>query len=424
MSVSTFLVRIALLLVFVIGIDVYAFRAFRLAMTSIPSERLQQIAAQLYIAVSAIFIIGVIIALSQFKKFTPPNRTYLALIMGGFILLYVPKLILVIVLLIEDILRLLRAGGVGIGKLTGHAFDNTPYFEGRRQFFSQAALLLAAIPFVSTIYGLYKGRYRFTVHKVTLQFKNLPKAFDGLTITQLSDMHMGSFDNPTEVKKGIDLVNAQQSDLLLFTGDIVNNMAVELEPWMDQLKQLKSKMGSYSILGNHDYGDYMEWPSIAQKQANLDRLKTMHKEIGFKLLLNESIALEKNGEKIYLVGMENWGNGSFAKYGDLNKSLSGVPAEQFKILMSHDPSHWDAQTLHHPTPVELTLAGHTHGMQFGIEIPGFQWSPVKYRYPRWAGLYTEGKQHLYVNRGFGYIGFPGRVGIWPEITVITLRSLT
>jgi predicted MPP superfamily phosphohydrolase len=291
----------------------------------------------------------------------------------------------------------------------------------RRKFVSQLALGLASIPFFGIIYGVWKGKYEYRVHRVKLVSPDLPEAFDGFTITQLSDIHSGSFDNVEAVLKGINLANAQKSDLIVFTGDLVNNVANEMNDWIEHFKTLSAPFGKFSILGNHDYGDYVQWPNEAAKVQNFEQLKAVHQKIGFKLMLNENCSLEKNGQKIELIGVENWGKRGFVKHGDLNKAMENVPSEAFKILLSHDPSHWEAVTLHHPKHVHLTLAGHTHGMQFGIEIPGIKWSPVKYIYPQWAGLYKKGNHHIYVNRGFGFLGFPGRVGILPEITVIELK---
>ena len=255
-----------------------------------------------------------------------------------------------------------------------------------------------------------------------LAFDDLPKAFDGFTITQISDIHSGSFDNAAKVNYGVDLINEQQSDVILFTGDIVNNKADELLPWKDAFGRLSAKEGVYSILGNHDYGDYVNWETKEDKEANLQQLFDLQTEMGFTLLRNETHFLEKEGERLALVGVENWGKGGFKKKGDLDKAVATVEAKDFKILLSHDPSHWEAKVLPHPYNFHLTLSGHTHGMQFGIEIPGwFKWSPVKWRYKQWAGLYQENKQWINVNRGFGFLGYPGRVGIWPEITKITLK---
>jgi predicted MPP superfamily phosphohydrolase len=256
----------------------------------------------------------------------------------------------------------------------------------------------------------------------TLFFDDLPQNFDGFTITQLSDIHSGSFDDEVAVQQGIDLANAQGSDVLLFTGDIVNNVAEEIEHWQQHFAQLTAPMGVFSILGNHDYGDYIEWESKEAKAQNLQKLKDIHGKMGFDLLLNEHRTLRKGDQKITLAGVENWGKPPFPQYGDLNQALQGS-AHNFIVLMSHDPSHWRAKVLDYAQKIHLTLSGHTHGMQFGIEIPGwFKFSPVKWKYPEWADLYTEKGRNLYVNRGFGFLGFPGRVGIMPEITVITLKK--
>ena len=301
--------------------------------------------------------------------------------------------------------------------------SDAPFMHGRRKFISQLGLLVAAIPLSSILYGIYKGKYNFRVIKQTIFFDDLPEDFDGFTIAQISDVHSGSFDNPDKVKYAIDLVNEQNADMLVFTGDMVNNKAEEMEPWIDVFKKLSAPFGMYSILGNHDYGDYVTWKSDDHKKKNMDRLKEIHKEIGFDLLLNENRKLTRGNSSIDLLGIENWGAGGFAKYGDLEKALKNTHDDAFKILLSHDPSHYDEQVKHHKSKIDITLSGHTHGMQFGIEIPGWvKWSPVKYRYPKWAGLYEENKRYLYVNRGFGYLAFPGRVGIWPEITVLELKK--
>jgi uncharacterized protein len=324
--------------------------------------------------------------------------------MAFMLLSLVPKLVALPVLLIGDIYRLfVHSPPAGI-------------------WFSILTLTVAATVFTWLLYGLIGGRHRYKVLRETLLFKDLPGAFDGFTITQVSDIHSGSFSSRKGVEKGVSLVNEQKSDIILFTGDLVNNRAAEMDQWIGLFASLKAPMGKFSILGNHDYGDYIRWKSKADKYANLDRLKKVHAEIGFRLLLNESVKIEKQGQSITLVGVENWGKGRFHKYGDLNKATADVPDDSFKILMSHDPSHWDAVTLDHKKHIHLTLAGHTHGMQFGFEIFGFKWSPVKYIYPQWAGLYEKNEKYLYVNRGFGFLGFKGRVGIWPEITVITLKK--
>lgn len=317
----------------------------------------------------------------------------------------------------EDIFRI----GSGIyNKVFGE--KETFFLPERRKFVSQIALGIAAIPFASLLYGMYKGKYNFRVLKYTLEFDDLPSAFDGYQITQLSDIHSGSFDNKNKIEYAVNLVNEQASDAIFFTGDIVNNKAAEMVPWVDTFSKLKAKDGIFSVLGNHDYGDYVDWDTEQEKTDNLEELKNIQKNIGFDLLLNESRYLERNGEKIAIVGVENWGAGGFKKAGDLKLASSSIHKDDFKILMSHDPSHWAEQVIPDDYHYHLTLSGHTHGMQFGIEIPGWvKWSPAKWRYKHWAGIYQEMNQYINVNRGFGFLAFPGRVGIWPEITVITLK---
>jgi len=332
------------------------------------------------------------------------NTRMIAWLMALALLTLIPKIFALPVLLIEDITRLFRG------------------FPPREVWVSELALVIAAIPFAGLLYGMSGGRHHYKVHRITLKFKDLPDAFHGFTLTQLSDIHAGSFTNKKGVEKGVAMVNKQKSDVILFTGDLVNNAASEMEPWIGTFAKLAAPIGKYSVLGNHDYGDYGQWESKEVKAANLARLKEVHKEIGFKLLLDQSVQIERGGQKIALIGVENWGKGSFAKYGSLARATTNVAAEEFKILMSHDPSHWEAKSLEYKKHINLALAGHTHGMQFGIELFGFQWSPVKYVYPQWAGLYEKNGKYLYVNRGFGFIGFKGRIGIWPEITVITLKK--
>ena len=326
----------------------------------------------------------------------------------------IPKLFISLFLIGEDVFRFIYS-----------FFDTSEkdsFLVARNVFYNRAILLLTLIPFFGIVYGVIKGKYAYKVQNVKLKFKNLPDAFHGFKITQLSDIHSGSFDNKKAVEKGIEMANAQKSDVIFFTGDLVNNKADEMNDWISTFSQLSAPHGKFSILGNHDYGDYIPWESATAKANNLQRLKEVHGEIGFKLLLNENLKLQKNGQTISLVGVENWGNRGFAKYGDLNKALEGTSNNEFKILLSHDPSHWKAQVLEHKSDVHLTLSGHTHGMQFGIERIGIKFSPVSFKYPKWAGLYEVEKQYLYVNRGFGFLGFPGRVGIYPEITLFTLKK--
>jgi len=388
--------RIPFILLIWLIADVYFFHAVKILTDN------SAIATWIYWMIDALLIGGVIFFMLVRQVGRTPG--VISILMAGLLLSAVPKILALPVLLVEDIVRL---------------FLN---FPPRQVWVSALAVAIAAVPFFSLLYGLIGGRHRYKVHRVTLPFADLPKEFDGFTITQLSDIHAGSFTSKKGVEKGISMVNAQNSDLLLFTGDLVNNLASEMDPWIESFAKLRAKVGKYSVLGNHDYGSYAQWPSKKDQENNLAKLIKVHQEIGFNILLNESVQIEKNGNKIALIGVENWGKGGFQKFGDLDKAMNKIDNSEFKILMSHDPSHWEAKTLEHEKHIDLTLAGHTHGMQFGIELFGFKWSPVKYVYEQWAGLYKRGEKYLYVNRGFGFIGFKGRVGIWPEITVITLKS--
>ena len=363
--------------------------------------------------------------LIQFYGFNRSNGFSQAnsLAVGFLIAMVVPKLVLIAIMFSEDIFRIPQGIYSYFMQDDSGSANQIKHIPARRRFISQIALGLAAVPFASILYGMYKGKYNFKVLKYTLHFEDLPKAFDGFRLTQISDVHSGSFDNMDKVSYAIDLINEQQSDVVLFTGDMVNNKAEEMKPYVDIFKKLNAKEGLYSVLGIHDYGDYVRWNSDDDKKQNLEDLKAIQKEIGFDLLLNENRFIERDGERIAIIGVENWGKGGFKKAGDLKKASSRVAKDDFKILLSHDPSHWDAEVVNDKNHYHLTLSGHTHGMQFGIEIPGwFKWSPVKWRYKQWAGIYESLGQYINVNRGFGYLAFPGRVGIWPEITVIELKK--
>ena len=401
--------RILFTLGFVLAIDLYAYQAFKTVFRSTATPWIYWGITVAYIVLS----VSISVLMSSGKV----DYKYLGILMGASILLAVPKLVAIIPLLIEDITR--------VGQFLFRAATTQPStLPGRRTFVSQIALGLAAIPFIGIIDGIWKGRYRYRVITHTLEFEDLPDEFDGFTIAQISDIHSGSFDNQEKVEYGVQMVNELGADAIMFTGDMVNNIATEAEPWIDTFKKLSGKNGVFSILGNHDYGDYWRFPSAQAKVDNLNRLKEIHAEMGMDLLLNESRYFERGNERLYLAGVENWGLPPFPQYGDLKTALNGIPEDAFTILLSHDPSHFDAEVKQHSKKVHLTLSGHTHGMQFGIEMPGWiSWSPVKFKYPKWAGLYPEPDgQVLHVNRGFGFLAFPGRVGMWPEITHITLRK--
>lgn len=395
-------------IVLYILIDIYAFQAIK---TISKNHFIHGV----YVLSSVAILVFFMYAITSPDARTNPKMMY---VYGLFLALFVPKIIAVVVMFGEDVIRVF----VGVFYKIGGGSDAS-FMPSRRKFVSTVALGVAAIPFAALLYGMIKGKYNYKVLQYTLEFEDLPSSFDGYTLTQISDIHSGSFDNPEKVKYAVDLVNKQQSDLILFTGDLVNNVAQEMDPWKDTFATLKAKDGVYSVLGNHDYGDYVSWESAEKKQENLQALIALQKDMGWDVLLNESRTIKKNQQAIKLVGVENWGEGGFKKAGDLEKACADVSTQDFTILMSHDPSHWQSRVKEHPKNIQLTLSGHTHGMQFGIEIPGwFKWSPVKYRYQNWAGIYKEFGRYINVNRGFGYLGYPGRVGIWPEVTVITLKK--
>ncbi len=391
-------------------VDIYAFQAIK-TITKNPWVH------GFYVFISLAVLAGLIYELSflgSAKMMEPPKMYFF----GIFLAVFVPKLIIIVFLFGEDIARFF----VGIFmKVAGS--DNAQFMASRRKFVSTIALGIAAIPFASLLYGMIQGKYNYKVLKYALEFDDLPDAFDGFTLTQISDIHSGSFDNQNKVEYAVNLINEQQSDVILFTGDLVNNIADEMNDWKALFSTLKAPDGVFSVLGNHDYGDYVKWESASEKFENLQNLKNLQKEMGWNLLLNENRYLQRSGQKIALIGVENWGENGFKQAGDLDKACEGISKDDFKILMSHDPSHWQAKVKDDPRHFHLTLSGHTHGMQFGIEIPGIlKWSPIKYRYKNWAGIYEEFGRYINVNRGFGFLGYPGRVGIWPEITVIQLKK--
>jgi len=336
---------------------------------------------------------------------------------GGVMLFYVPKFFFILFLLIHDIFRFI---GFLLGKVSQGCFSFFKRYKSSN-WILKIGFIVAIIPFIAFLYAMTYGKYNFKVRQETLSFSNLPKAFDGLKIVQISDLHLGSWaNNYAQMEKAIELINQQNPDIVVFTGDIVNNTTDEAFGWESILLKIKAKLAKYSILGNHDYGDYWRWSSDIEKQNNLDSMKSWERKAGFNLLLNQSVILTRDSSKIAIIGVENWGKPPFPKYGNLQKALEGVDTSLFKILLSHDPTHWEAEVID-KTNIGLTLSGHTHAMQIGIDIGNFRWSPIKYRYKKWAGMYQHNNQYLYVNIGLGFIGFPGRVGAPPEITVIELK---
>ena len=405
------ILRIVLLFLFLFVVEIYAYQVVR---TLVKAKAI----LVSYQIISALLLVFIVYSFTQFDRSVGQTSQTMRT-MGLLLLIYLPKIILTLVIFGEDIFR------IGFGSVNHFAKfnDSVDFFASRRKFVSQIGLGLAAIPFLSLLYGETIGKYNYKVIKQRIFFPDLPDAFDGFTITQISDVHSGSFDNPEKINYAIDLVNEQNSDMILFTGDIVNTHAKEMHPWIDTFKKIKEhKYGKYSVLGNHDYGEYITWPSEAAKEENFQNIKNLYGQIDFKLMLNEHTLIEKGTDKIALVGVENWGH-NFKKVGDINLASANLTKEDFKILMSHDPSHWDYEVKNHDKNFQLTLSGHTHGMQFGIEIPGvIKWSPIQYIYKQWAGLYENMGRFVYVNRGFGFHAYSGRVGIMPEITVIELKK--
>lgn len=399
-------------------LDAYVFQAVR-AVSHSATPKTRAIIYSVYWALSVLALIGFLLFVYTGPDFLSKKvRTYLFATVIG---LFLAKFIAVIFFIVDDIRRLIQWAA---GKLL---FKNTEGEQlgeegiSRSVFLSWLGLAAGGGLFSTLVYG-FSNKYAYQVRRVKMSFENLPPAFRGLKIVQLSDIHSGSFNNKQAVLNGVNKVLNEKPDIILFTGDLVNDRSVEMQEYTDIFKRLAAPLGVYSTLGNHDYGDYASWPDNGvSKQQNLENLKRVHAGLGWRLLMNEHVAIEKNSQQIALIGIENWSaKARFPKYGRMDKAYAGTEKYPFKILMSHDPSHWDAQVRPKYPDVDLTLSGHTHGMQFGIEIPGFKWSPVQYVYRQWAGLYEEGKQKLYVNRGFGFIGYPGRVGILPEITVIEL----
>jgi len=409
---------VLIILVIMILLDTYVFQAIKMVSHS-ASPKTRTIIYAIYWSISILAIIGFLIFVLTAPEFLPKKvRTYLFATIVG---LFFGKLISVIFFLVDDVRRLIQwvAGKLFFRNTEGEQLTEDGI--SRSAFLSWLGLAAGGTLFGSLIYG-FSNKYNYEVRRVKMAFDNLPASFKGLKIVHISDIHAGSFTNKNAVMRGVKKIMDEKADLILFSGDLVNDRATEMEEYTDVFSQLKAPMGVFSTFGNHDYGDYVSWPyEGVSKQQNLINLAKVHQELGWRLLMNEHVVLEKNGEEIALIGIENWSNKArFPKHGRMDLAYPGSEKYPFKILMSHDPSHWHAQVTTQYPDVDLTLSGHTHGMQFGIEIPGFHWSPVQYVYKEWAGLYEEGKQKLYVNRGYGFIGYPGRVGILPEITVIEL----
>ncbi len=407
-----------IVLLLILGIEVYTYYGLN---SAFPHSRKRIIALIIDVMSIVLIVAGIVSLRVVFVGGNASMGYWSNVLIGIMFTLVITKIVFVSSLFLGDSFRFVK---FCVQKISIWFSKNSEpiEIEGRRKFIAQIGLGIAAIPFTGFLYGILKGKYDFKIHKQSLTFADLPSEFDGLKIVQISDFHSGSFDNIDAVARGVKMMQDQNPDLILFTGDLVNNLAEEIEPYKHLLKDLYAPMGKFAVLGNHDYGEYVNWNSEEDKIQNTESIKLHLADMGFSVLNNQRISLRRNEEQIQIVGVENWGKPPFPAYGDLNKALKGIKNDDFTILMSHDPDHWEEKTLSHSKNINLTFSGHTHGMQMGIEIPGIKWSPVKYRYNKWAGLYEEHGQYLYVNRGFGYLGYPGRIGIWPEITVFELNS--
>lgn len=420
MSMALRILIIGILLVF---IDLYFYQSIRTILAGSSASRKSMVFYIYWSFTLFSFLLALapsFIPLMEWPKFI---RVYL---FAFVIMILISKIIGSVFIALDDIIRLFRWISTYIMKepipVAGESLN--PHSISRLKFLNYIAVGMAAIPFASFMYGMVKGAFDYRVHRVRVVLPNLPASFNGLRIVQISDIHSGSFVSTTPLKMAVDLINQQKGDIVFFTGDLVNDRAIELDPHLETLSQIISPMGVYSTLGNHDYGDYVTWESKEAKKNNLEDLKAKHGQMGWKLMMNEHVALERGEDKIALIGIENWGgNLNFPKYGDMKKAYAGAENYPVKLLLSHDPSHWSKQVKEEYKDIDITFSGHTHGFQFGIEIPGLiKWSPSQFVYKQWAGLYTEGEQHIYVNRGLGFLGYPGRVGIMPEITVMELYN--
>jgi predicted MPP superfamily phosphohydrolase len=414
-TINFFPILIVLFILFII--DLYVFKGLKVLLNDVQNDNLRKgvfiLHWAIYIAM-AVWILLVMFNVTSNPEFKNYKTTYYLIGMG--LLFYLPKILFSLFIFSDDILLLFR-------NIIAYFMPTDTESSGenisRLKFIYQLGVGAATIPFIGAAYGMIKGRFDFKVRKIPVLLPHLPPNFEGLTMVQLSDLHLGSFfENKESVEKAFKMVKDLDPDILVVTGDWVNNFSSEAEPWIEEFKALPAKMGKIAIVGNHDYGDYSTWASPEEKAKNFERLIEIHGEMGFKTLLNDNQVFERNGEKIAVVGVENWGVKPFPQHGDLTKAKEGTENVPVKILLSHDPSHFEEVVTQGHPDIDLTLSGHTHGMQFGVELGNFKWSPVKYKYPRWAGIYEKGNQKLYVNRGFGYLAFPGRIGMPPEITLL------
>lgn len=418
MSVISIIVRMSIMLVFYFLPDIFIHSGIKAAF-----RKNRRKALRIYWIFNSIMLLVAFAGL-LFNRSVDNAAIRLNLYLFGFFIAFMfAKIAVALLLFGEDIFRI----PISLYKRWfRHEKPETSsgLLISRRRFLANAFLIAGAVPFGGFIYGMAQGRYRFTIHRETLYFPDLPDAFDGISITQLSDLHIGSWDHfaKRQLEYAVQQVNNLKSEIICFTGDLVNSRSDEMDGWFDVLNKLEAPLAKISVLGNHDYGDYVNWETAEAKQQNLEAVKRLHPQLGFELLLNETKTIQRNGQALHFTGIENWGAGNFPKLGDLDKAAAGLRATDFIVLLSHDPTFWESHALQHSSKPQITLSGHTHGFQMGVEIPGFRFSPAQLIYKQWAGLYKSGTQYIYVNRGLGTVGYPGRLGIWPEITQLTLRK--
>jgi uncharacterized protein len=415
---TNFYLMLALMM---IGLETYCYFALK---SLIQSQKLVKVFTVLY-ASQVIFLMYAFFVVWQSTNQGELLRSAkVNLFLGLLITSFVTKLVFSGLMIFQDSGRLL-VGGINLVKAKMGFLTSDEIIPSRRSFLTTSASFIAGIPLVTMLYGITKGKYQYTVSRKKIAFDHLPSSFDGLKVVQISDIHAGSFDSIADVERGIDMINSLEPDIFVFTGDLVNSQKDEINPYISVFSKVKAKYGKYAVLGNHDYYGEPKGASPSEVQVYWDDFFAKYQAMGFDLLRNENKLIQaSDGQKIALLGVENWGAGPwFQKYGDLDLALRNVPDDTLTILLSHDPTHWDEKVLNHDRKIDLTLSGHTHGMQFGVDLPGFKWSPAKYRYERWAGLYTQDGRYLYVNKGFGFLAFPGRVGMWPEITLLELSSV-
>lgn len=412
MPISPFLFIV--MLAVMVWMDFYSFEATKLLIKE-KSGLTKSVIRWLYITQAI-----ALIALTIYLRFSEYGTTASMFMLSIIFMAYASKLTAIVFVFLDDIRRVLNLFFAGRKRRYEKRVASGQKMP-RSKFLARSAVIMATLPIVTMSFGIVRGAYDYRIRRRKVYLPNLPKGFEGIKVAQLSDIHSGSFYDKVAVQGGIDMLMAEKPDLIFFTGDLVNSQTKEVSDYMDLFSKVKADLGVYSTLGNHDYGDYLQWSSVEAKQRNLaDMIKT-HERLGWKLLMNENESIRIGTDQISVLGVENWGAGRFAKYGQLDKAALRAEGD-VKLLLSHDPSHWDAQVRAQQPDIDITFSGHTHGMQLGVEIGDFRWSPSKYIYKQWADLYQENHQYLYVNRGYGFLGFPGRIGILPEITILELTS--